>query len=281
MVGDVAVEAVGARCPRSCRRCPVFGSTAQASWTNRPIALIGFGSIGPVGALRDLEHVAVLLLVALVLADRGLLAGQPGAPRGLAAVAVVVGAVEDQRAADERAALRVEEGDGDAALGVAVVGVVLARATCRGRRSPGCGSASAGWCRRRRAAEPSWCFGVFRPSLIGEPALPNAKTWKPAGKLERTGLDERAVAGLVRRGRLATERTCLAIAVSAPVAAMICAPMPAPTTSLAPLRIARAWSPRSPLLAPGAQRSFGRGSSRSPSQLSTPDRFREDVVVSP
>ena len=78
------------------------------------------------GARRYLEDVAVLLLEPLIGPDGVLLSGQPRAPRGRAAVAVVVGPVEDERAPSQLARARVEVGDGDPALGHAVVGVAPA-----------------------------------------------------------------------------------------------------------------------------------------------------------
>ncbi len=74
-------------------------------------------------ARRNLEDVAVLGPVPLLLADRVLLAREPGAPGGDAAVAVVVGPVQDEGAADQLAAAGIEVRDGDPALCDRVVGV--------------------------------------------------------------------------------------------------------------------------------------------------------------
>ena len=82
-------------------------------------------------------------------------------------------------------------------------------------------------------AEPSWCFGVLSPSLIGEPARPNLKTSNPFGSLNGPFATSGPYPGLLA-AREATDRTCRAAAVSAPVAAMICEPMPAARTSFAP-----------------------------------------------
>ena len=80
VVGDVAVEAVGpvvlGHVDDARLRVDRAGLVEEPPHRLDRLRLDRAG-----GVLRDLEDVAVLLLVSLVLADRGLLAGQPGAPR--------------------------------------------------------------------------------------------------------------------------------------------------------------------------------------------------------
>src|SRR4029077_1853085 len=79
------------------------------------------------GPERHLKHIAVLLLEPLERTDGRLFTREPAAPRRGASVAVVVGAVQHQRAALELAGASIEQRGGDAALRHPVIRLVRAK----------------------------------------------------------------------------------------------------------------------------------------------------------